>query len=962
MKRFSSICVGGLLASVFLMGCGDDAGPSGGDAGSRDATVGDADAASEDGGLTPAAILHAAPDGGGDACSEEAPCTLWTAQTRVRERTRGMKGDIIVELGGGTYVLDRSWVLSPDAGDSGTGGFAVIYQARGFGTDTVETPVLSGGRTITGWTLEDSDRNVWRAEVAGLETRQIFVDGVRARRTRQRSGLPAAVTQTATGYVTTSSEPRTWANPSDVELIWQNGDGTGNWLWAEPRCPIASITETGATTTITMASPCFSSVLEPRGQKVMIPTAIENLASSLVEPGTFYLDRATPGAHVLRYIPRPGEDLTQSEVIAAVIERLVDGQGTSANPIHHVHFRGLTFSHATWLEPNTPTGFSEFAYNTFGRAGMPVGLALGNVTFFAGQDLVFEGNTFVHLGGVGLHLDYGSQRNLVRGNVFRDISSHGIQIGNLNPEMPLVTDNVIDNNYVHDVAVEYPGAYGLWNANTQRTTVSHNVFAHLPRGGIASTYSYNKRPPNIANGHRFTDNLVFDYMKVMHDGGGFDTNGTQNGPDGNQPGTLVAGNVFRDDHNPYGQIYLDFGASGFTIENNVAYDSDSLDFNTIESSDQFCCTTLRYNFFEQDNSFKFRPNADMAEATHVLPPTAMPASILLNAGLEPAYQHLMPEEPRSDIVAPVAPGVPIASAITAGPSVTISWQPASDDVGVTGYEIDHGDLVVAAVTGDQTSATVVGLRPGTTYELVVRARDAAGNLSPASAPLVVVVPGEPDLVGHWTFDEGGADASGGANAADVTNIPTVTGPRNAAIELAGAPHHVLIGHRSLFNHDRSSFSVALWLRTTTSGWQRLVTKGNFGNTPGYLLQSDHGGIAFGLGSNFGTADSTLFATPKTFADGAWHHVAAVVDRAERTIRIYVDGEAQPLTTAPAFCGTASGSTGSFAACPLVVASSTDPLSIGSYNGIAEFFVGGLDDVRIYSRALSAADVAALVAP
>ena len=111
-----------------------------------------------------------------------------------------------------------------------------------------------------------------------------------------------------------------------------------------------------------------------------------------------------------------------------------------------------------------------------------------------------------HLGGVGLNFDYGSQRNLVRGNVFHDISSHGIQIGNLDRTMPLVTDNVIDNNYVHDVGVEYPGAYGLWNANTQGTTVSHNVQTTMIPAGGAAILEFRAEVPGDFH---FVDHAIF---------------------------------------------------------------------------------------------------------------------------------------------------------------------------------------------------------------------------------------------------------------------------------------------------------------------------------------------------------------------------------------------------------------------------------------------------------------------
>ena len=58
-------------------------------------------------------------------------------------------------------------------------------------------------------------------------------------------------------------------------------------------------------------------------------------------------------------------------------------------------------------------------------------------------------------------------------------------------------------------------------------------------------------------------------------------------------------------------------------------------------------------------------------------------------------------------------------------SVSLAWTAATDDVGVTGY-----DVYVAgtqATTATSTSATVTGLTPDTQYSFTVRARDAAGN-------------------------------------------------------------------------------------------------------------------------------------------------------------------------------------------------------------------------------------------
>ncbi|GAB2624612.1 cellulase family glycosylhydrolase [Streptomyces capparidis] len=91
-----------------------------------------------------------------------------------------------------------------------------------------------------------------------------------------------------------------------------------------------------------------------------------------------------------------------------------------------------------------------------------------------------------------------------------------------------------------------------------------------------------------------------------------------------------------------------------------------------------------------------------------------------------------------DIAAPTAPGTPAASGVTST-SATLSWAAATDNVGVTGYDVVrvNGSTETAAATTSGTSVTVTGLSAGTTYSFAVYARDAAGNRSPRSAAVSV---------------------------------------------------------------------------------------------------------------------------------------------------------------------------------------------------------------------------------
>jgi len=69
----------------------------------------------------------------------------------------------------------------------------------------------------------------------------------------------------------------------------------------------------------------------------------------------------------------------------------------------------------------------------------------------------------------------------------------------------------------------------------------------------------------------------------------------------------------------------------------------------------------------------------------------------------------------------------------ASSSLSIRWNAATDDVGVVVYQVFVNGNLAATVTS--TSATITGLTPSTSYSITVKALDAAGNVSPASAAL-----------------------------------------------------------------------------------------------------------------------------------------------------------------------------------------------------------------------------------
>jgi len=100
---------------------------------------------------------------------------------------------------------------------------------------------------------------------------------------------------------------------------------------------------------------------------------------------------------------------------------------------------------------------------------------------------------------------------------------------------------------------------------------------------------------------------------------------------------------------------------------------------------------------------------------------------------------------------------------------------------------------------------------------------------------------------------------------------------------------------------------------------------------------------FPLSSN--TANDTNVYTTTTYDDGAWHYAAIVKSATE--ITLYVDGENQ----------------GSMPDSSVFDPADAFGLAVGILDKertpFARFFVGAIDDIRIYNRALSHAEVASL---
>ncbi|MFF0243341.1 glycoside hydrolase family 9 protein [Streptosporangium sandarakinum] len=164
--------------------------------------------------------------------------------------------------------------------------------------------------------------------------------------------------------------------------------------------------------------------------------------------------------------------------------------------------------------------------------------------------------------------------------------------------------------------------------------------------------------------------------------------------------------------------------------------------------------------WDPSNDWSYKDIPTTPGATPVRTP-----NMTLYAGTAKVWGNPPGDEPPpvEDEVAPTAPGKPAVSAVTSS-GATLTWAAATDNVGVTGYDVYSGTTRLGSAT--TASLTLTGLTPSTAYTVHVVARDAAGNTSPASASTSFTTTAPP--VGGCTAAYKVTSSWGGGFQADVT--------------------------------------------------------------------------------------------------------------------------------------------------------------------------------------------------
>ncbi|HRS11833.1 MAG TPA: discoidin domain-containing protein [Sedimentisphaerales bacterium] len=214
---------------------------------------------------------------------------------------------------------------------------------------------------------------------------------------------------------------------------------------------------------------------------------------------------------------------------------------------------------------------------------------------------------------------------------------------------------------------------------------------------------------------------------------------------------------------------------------------------------------------------------------------------------------------------------------------------------------------------------------------------------------------DPSLIGWWKLDEdSGAtafDSSGNGNHGALRGSATlgVEGILRGAVLMDGDGDYIDCGSSDVFN-IRNALTLAAWVWADPDfgypDWSGIIMRGG-PNIDTFALYYNGPNKQLGFKTTGAPTEWTASAANGAAAlfDREWHHVAATYDGQTKTI--YLD-------TAVVTTASASGQ---------IETSSTGRLLLGAGRDLAvptHLLVGRLDDARIYSRALSVAELAAVM--
>ena len=313
----------------------------------------------------------------------------------------------------------------------------------------------------------------------------------------------------------------------------------------------------------------------------------------------------------------------------------------------------------------------------------------------------------------------------------------------------------------------------------------------------------------------------------------------------------------------------------------------------------------------------------------------------------------------SDAVTSPLPNVPSLvspanATTTTTSSPTLSWSAATN---ATSYDVqvstvsNFSTIVFDLDTIATNSGSIPGLSNGTVYYWRAKAINEVGssNWSTIWSFTTAAAPAG-QLIANLKMDEGSGttltDSSSFANNATTTGNPTwVTGVNGQALKLNGTSQYATVPDNVSLDIT-AAITLAAWIKPEKLATQYIIKKAISGSTNGYELSLSSGGQVFFRFNQASSADTYKLSSVASYPRNGttWMHVAATYDGS--VIKLYINGienTSKTLTSGPPISANA-----------LV-------LSIGAQSDGTSKFQGAVDNVQIYSKALSASEISALAA-
>ena len=290
----------------------------------------------------------------------------------------------------------------------------------------------------------------------------------------------------------------------------------------------------------------------------------------------------------------------------------------------------------------------------------------------------------------------------------------------------------------------------------------------------------------------------------------------------------------------------------------------------------------------------------------------------------------------ADTTAPAASvTAPTGGSVSGNVSLTAS---ASDAVGVASvqFRVDGANVGAADTTSPYQLTWDSRTVSDAQHAITAVARDASGNATTSAARTVRVH--NTGLVAGYGFEEpSGATALEPAYGFDgtIAGATRVTGGQfGRALSFDGIDDWVTIADRPEIDLV-SGGTVEAWVKPSALGtWRSVVMKELSGQLSYALFAASGGGLPAGRVFTSSVAEALA---PAAVPIGGWSHLAMTWNQTE--VKVFVDGtemSAQPAT------GPIAGGSG--------------PLRIGGNAAGGQFFSGLIDEVRVFDRARTAAEI------